>query len=67
VPLRDRSLAAAADLSRGKIGVPLFDTALLTCSIVTGQVLAYALTAQASTFDGAVFASSNGLAAVVGN
>ncbi|MBM4200182.1 MAG: cation-transporting ATPase, partial [Gammaproteobacteria bacterium] len=35
---------AAADLSRGKVGVPLFDTALLTCSIVTGQVLAYALT-----------------------
>ena len=35
---------AAVDLSRGRIGVPLFDTALLTCSIVTGQVLAYALT-----------------------
>jgi hypothetical protein len=31
------------------------------------SLLAYALTAQASTFDGAVFASSNGLAAVVGN
>ncbi|MDD1649503.1 MAG: cation-transporting ATPase [Methylococcaceae bacterium] len=35
---------AAVDLSRGKVGVPLFDTALLACSIVTGQVLAYALT-----------------------
>jgi hypothetical protein len=35
---------AAVQLSRGKVGVPLFDTALLTCSIVTGQVLAYALT-----------------------
>lgn len=35
---------AAADLGRGKIGVPLFHTALLACSIVTGQVLAYAVT-----------------------
>ena len=35
---------AAAQLRQGKVGVPLFDTALLTCSIVTGQVLAYALT-----------------------
>ena len=35
---------AAAQLTRGKVGVPLFHTALLTCSIVTGQVLAFALT-----------------------
>jgi cation transport ATPase len=35
---------AASQLSRGKVGVPLFHTALLTCSIVTGQVLAFALT-----------------------
>jgi len=35
---------AAADLTRGKVGVPLFHTALLACSIATGQVLAYALT-----------------------
>ena len=35
---------AATQLGRGKIGVPLFHTALLTCSIVTGQVLAFALT-----------------------
>ena len=35
---------AASQLTRGKVGVPLFHTALLTCSIVTGQVLAFALT-----------------------
>lgn len=35
---------AASQLGRGKVGVPLFHTALLTCSIVTGQVLAFALT-----------------------
>lgn len=35
---------AAVQLSQGKVGVPLFHTALLTCSIVTGQVLAFALT-----------------------
>lgn len=35
---------AAKQLSQGKVGVPLFHTALLTCSIVTGQVLAFALT-----------------------
>lgn len=35
---------AASHLTRGKVGVPLFHTALLTCSIVTGQVLAFALT-----------------------
>ncbi|MFO1417309.1 MAG: hypothetical protein U1E83_01430 [Methylotetracoccus sp.] len=35
---------AMVQLGRGKVGVPLFDTALLACSIVTGQVLAYALT-----------------------
>ena len=35
---------AAQQLSEGKVGVPLFHTALLTCSIVTGQVLAFALT-----------------------
>jgi cation transport ATPase len=35
---------AAVQLTRGKVGVPLFHTALLTCSIVTGQVLAFALT-----------------------
>ena len=35
---------AATQLGRGKVGVPLFHTALLTCSIVTGQVLAFALT-----------------------
>lgn len=35
---------AAAQLTQGKVGVPLFHTALLTCSIVTGQVLAFALT-----------------------
>lgn len=35
---------AATQLTQGKVGVPLFHTALLTCSIVTGQVLAFALT-----------------------
>lgn len=35
---------AANQLTQGKVGVPLFHTALLTCSIVTGQVLAFALT-----------------------
>lgn len=35
---------AAVQLGQGKVGVPLFLTALLTCSIVTGQVLAFALT-----------------------
>ncbi len=35
---------AVTQLGRGKVGVPLFYTALLTCSIVTGQVLAFALT-----------------------
>lgn len=35
---------AAGQLTRGKVGVPLFHTALLACSIVTGQVLAFALT-----------------------
>jgi cation transport ATPase len=35
---------AGSQLSHGKIGVPIFQTALLTCSIVTGQVLAFALT-----------------------
>ena len=35
---------AAGQLTKGKVGVPLFHTALLTCSIVTGQVLAFALT-----------------------
>jgi len=35
---------AVVQLGRGKVGVPLFYTALLTCSIVTGQVLAFALT-----------------------
>ncbi|MCF7967923.1 MAG: hypothetical protein K9K68_02025 [Methylococcaceae bacterium] len=35
---------AGVQLTRGKVGVPLFHTALLTCSIVTGQVLAFALT-----------------------
>jgi hypothetical protein len=35
---------AARQLGRGKLGVPVFHTALLACSIATGQVLAYALT-----------------------
>ncbi|MFM8442726.1 MAG: cation-transporting ATPase [Methylococcus sp.] len=35
---------AVVQLGRGKVGVPLFYSALLTCSIVTGQVLAFALT-----------------------
>ncbi|MFN5744831.1 MAG: cation-transporting ATPase [Methylococcaceae bacterium] len=35
---------AATQLGERKVGVPLFHTALLTCSIVTGQVLAFALT-----------------------
>ena len=35
---------AAKELSHGKLGVPMLQTALLTCSIVTGQVLAFALT-----------------------
>ena len=35
---------AAGQLTRGKVGVPLFHTALLACSIATGQVLAFALT-----------------------
>ena len=35
---------AANQLGRGKVGVPLFHTALLACSLVTGQVLAFALT-----------------------
>ncbi|MDF9393745.1 MULTISPECIES: cation-transporting ATPase [Methylococcus] len=35
---------AGKQLGRGKLGVPVFHTALLACSIATGQVLAYALT-----------------------
>lgn len=35
---------AAKELTHGKLGVPMLQTALLTCSIVTGQVLAFALT-----------------------
>jgi hypothetical protein len=35
---------AGKQISRGKLGVPVFHTALLACSIATGQVLAYALT-----------------------
>jgi hypothetical protein len=35
---------AVRQLVRGKLGVPVFHTALLACSIATGQVLAYALT-----------------------
>ncbi|HWO99306.1 MAG TPA: cation-transporting ATPase [Methylococcus sp.] len=35
---------AVRQLGRGKLGVPVFHTALLACSIATGQVLAYALT-----------------------
>lgn len=35
---------AGGQLSRGKVGVPVFHTALLACSIATGQVLAFALT-----------------------
>lgn len=35
---------AGSQLSRGKVGVPVFHTALLACSIATGQVLAFALT-----------------------
>lgn len=35
---------AGKQIGRGKLGVPVFHTALLACSIATGQVLAYALT-----------------------
>lgn len=35
---------AGKQISRGKLGIPVFHTALLACSIATGQVLAYALT-----------------------
>ena len=35
---------AGVQLTKGKVGMPLFHTALLTCSIATGQVLAFALT-----------------------
>lgn len=35
---------AAVQLRHGKIGTPVWLTALLACSIVSGQVLAYALT-----------------------
>lgn len=35
---------AAQQVRRGKFGTPVWTTALLACSIVSGQVLAYALT-----------------------
>ncbi|WP_333687866.1 cation-transporting ATPase [Methylococcus capsulatus] len=35
---------AGKQISHGKLGVAVFHTALLACSIATGQVLAYALT-----------------------
>jgi len=35
---------AAVQLRQGKVGTPVWLTALLACSIVSGQVLAYALT-----------------------
>ncbi|QFY43601.1 hypothetical protein F6R98_14030 [Candidatus Methylospira mobilis] len=35
---------AVAQLSRGKLGTPLWMTALLACSVASGQVLAFAVT-----------------------
>jgi cation transport ATPase len=35
---------AAGQIRRGKLGTPVWTTALLACSIASGQVLAYALT-----------------------
>lgn len=60
---------ARIDTSLGAFLAPIAGGASsLTVNVpATPALLAYALAAQATTYDGSAFASSNGLAAVVGN